>query len=93
MPGVVAAMCGGNVILSDKEGDPRLQDNLRRTCEINHIPVRAAEDASNSSCREKGGTVSRIMALSWGIFSPELLTLPPQDVILASDCFYDSKGI
>lgn len=33
-----------------------------------------------------------ILPISWGIFSPELLELQSQDVVLASDCFYDSKG-
>jgi hypothetical protein len=26
------------------------------------------------------------------MFSPNLIHLEPQDVILASDCFYDTKG-
>ena len=34
-----------------------------------------------------------IMGLTWGVFSPGLLELEPQDFILASDCFYDSKGM
>ena len=33
-----------------------------------------------------------IVGLTWGVFSPVLLNLGPQDIILASDCFYDSKG-
>lgn len=37
------------------------------------------------------GNVS-IVGLTWGVFSPVLLNLGPQDIILASDCFYDSKG-
>ena len=35
---------------------------------------------------------TKIVAISWGIFSPTVLQLEGQDVILASDCFYDSKS-
>ncbi len=89
----MAALCGANVILSDREGNPRLQDNLRQTCEINNVGVIGA--GASSSCSGKAavvGVVSRIMALSWGLFSKEMLELPSQDIILASDCFYDTKG-
>jgi predicted nicotinamide N-methyase len=94
VPGIVAAICGANVILSDREGNPRLQDNLRKTCEINNIPVVGRAQSSGSLPGVGGvrGVVSSIMALSWGVFSPEVLQLAPQDIILASDCFYDSKG-
>lgn len=33
-----------------------------------------------------------IIGISWGYISPQLLELPPQDYIIASDCFYDTKG-
>lgn len=91
VPGIVAAICGANVILSDREGNPRLQDNLRKTCEINNIAV--GPSGSPPGGVGARGVVSRIMPLTWGVFSPELLQLCPQDIILASDCFYDSKGI
>lgn len=92
VPGIVAAICGADVILSDREGNLRLQDNLRKTCEINNVPIGTNVRSLPGSAGERG-MVSRIMALSWGVFSPELLQLGPQDLILASDCFYDSKGI
>ena len=82
---MVAAKCGAKVILSDREGDPRLQENLRKSCEMNVIPIGLGNP--------KKGMVLRIMAISWGVFSPDLLELEPQDIILASDCFYDTKGI
>lgn len=103
IPGIVAAMCGAEVTLSDREGSPRLQDNLRRTCELNHIPMATGEEGGGvamgaDSSRGYGltskfGVVSKIMGLTWGIFSPSLLETPTQDIVLASDCFYDSKGI
>lgn len=34
-----------------------------------------------------------VIGLTWGVFSPFLINKsPPYDIILASDCFYDSKG-
>ena len=44
------------------------------------------------TCTINGVSGVEVMAISWGVFSPTLLQLEPQDVILASDCFYDSKG-
>lgn len=32
-----------------------------------------------------------VIGITWGLFSPELISLPPMDIILVSDCFYDSK--
>lgn len=90
VPGIVAALCGAHVILSDKEGNPRLQENLRETCRINKIPIGTACTSSSYQAR---GAVTGIMSLSWGVFSPEVLSLSKQDIVLASDCFYDSKGI
>ena len=62
---------------------------------MNQVPIGTCSSYSNGNdCSHcKGGVVSRIMALSWGVFGPELLSLPPQDIVLASDCFYDSKGM
>ena len=76
MPGVVAAKCGAHVILSDREGSPQLLQNLRSTCTINGLSEHDVD----------------ILAISWGIFSPTLLQLEAPDLILASDCFYNSKG-
>ena len=33
-----------------------------------------------------------VVCIEWGCFNDALLDLPPQDIVLASDCFYDSKG-
>ena len=76
VPGIVAAKCGAHVVLSDREDNPQLLQNLRSTCTINGL----GEDEVD------------ILALSWGIFSPALLQLETPDLILASDCFYNSKG-
>lgn len=50
------------------------------------------QNAIKRSCDLNGIEGMEITEVTWGLFSPTLLTLPPQDVIIASDCFYDSKG-
>ena len=48
-------------------------------------------DNLRHTCTINGVTGAKIVAISWGMFSPSVLQLDSQDVILASDCFYDSK--
>ena len=77
MPGITAAKVGAHLTtLTDRATSSRLTAALRQTCRLNSVP---------ESCVQ-------ILPLSWGVFSPQLLDLPPQDLLLASDCFYDSTG-
>lgn len=77
MPGITAAKLGAELTtLTDCGSSPRLLEALRRTCDLNQVPESRVQ----------------ILPLSWGVFSPQLLHLQPQDLILASDCFYDSAG-
>ena len=39
-----------------------------------------------------GQDLIKVVGISWGQFSPNLLRLPVADIILGSDCFYDTKG-
>ncbi|ESO84936.1 hypothetical protein LOTGIDRAFT_168192 [Lottia gigantea] len=73
LPGIMAAKCGADVILSDSARLLECQQNCRRTCldnNIKDIPV---------------------IGLTWGEFNPSLLELGNIDIILASDCFYETK--
>ncbi|KAG8446103.1 hypothetical protein GDO86_013827 [Hymenochirus boettgeri] len=73
LPGVVAAKCGAQVILSDCAEMPQCLENCRRSCEKNNVfgvPV---------------------IGLTWGEISPDLLDLPPIDIILGADVFYEPK--
>ena len=73
LPGIVAALCGAELHLSDSSHYPRCLDNSLHSCKANglhDIPVHG---------------------ITWGRFDPDLLTLPNLDLIIASDCFYDSK--
>jgi len=44
------------------------------------------------SCDENGLHDVKVIPLTWGCFTPSLISLPPQDIVLASDCLYDTKG-
>ncbi|XP_063816505.1 histone-arginine methyltransferase METTL23 isoform X2 [Pseudophryne corroboree] len=73
LPGVVAAKCGADVVLSDSAALPQCLENCHRSCAQNNlagIPV---------------------IGLTWGEISPDLLTLPPIDIVLGSDVFYEPK--
>lgn len=44
------------------------------------------------TCELNGLTNVKIIGLTWGVVSPNLININEYDYILASDCFYDSKG-
>ena len=44
------------------------------------------------SCVANGLSDVEVVGITWGRFSPDIIKLPALDVILASDCFYDTKG-
>ncbi|KAI4876917.1 hypothetical protein NFI96_030231 [Prochilodus magdalenae] len=73
LPGVVAAKCGAQVILSDSAELPLCLNNCKRSCEVNDV------------------TSVSVVGLTWGQVSPELLSLPPVDIILGSDVFYEPE--
>uniref|UniRef100_A0A8D0GT77 Histone-arginine methyltransferase METTL23 n=1 Tax=Sphenodon punctatus TaxID=8508 RepID=A0A8D0GT77_SPHPU len=73
LPGVVAAKCGAEVILSDSAELPQCLENCRRSCRMNSLPG------------------VQVTGLTWGQVSPALLALPPVDVILASDVFFEPQ--
>ena len=45
-----------------------------------------------ATCRLNGLADVKVFPLTWGIFTPEILGLTPPEIILASDCFYESQG-
>ena len=46
---------------------------------------------SRKSCEANNLKDVHVHSISWGRFDPDLLTLPKLDIIMASDCFYDTK--
>ncbi|XP_059163950.1 histone-arginine methyltransferase METTL23-like isoform X1 [Physella acuta] len=73
LPGIVAAKCGANVILSDSNSYPQCLDICRESAQLNDVPNVA------------------VVGITWGEVTSVLTDLPNIDVILSSDCFYDSK--
>ncbi|XP_028572869.2 histone-arginine methyltransferase METTL23 isoform X1 [Podarcis muralis] len=73
LPGIVAAKCGAEIILSDNAESPQCLDNCRRSCQMNNL----------------SGVY--VIGLTWGHVSPSLLALPPVDIILASDVFFEPE--
>ena len=74
LPGIVAAVIGGHVILSDASNLGNCLDNCYQSCLANNVQNEV-----------------KVIGLTWGQFDPGLITLCPIDIILGSDCFYDSK--
>ncbi|MEE6506850.1 hypothetical protein FKM82_007877 [Ascaphus truei] len=73
LPGVTAAKCGADVILSDSAETPQCLENCRRSCAANNI------------------VGVPVIGLTWGQISPDLLDLPPIDIIVGSDVFYEPE--
>lgn len=44
------------------------------------------------SCRANGQDLVKVVGITWGQFTPNLFKLVKPDIILGSDCFYDTKG-
>ncbi|XP_021571563.1 methyltransferase-like protein 23 isoform X1 [Carlito syrichta] len=74
LPGILAAKCGAEVILSDSSELPHCLEVCRQSCLMNDLPQ------------------VHIVGLTWGHVSRDLLALPPQDIILASDVFFEPEG-
>lgn len=73
LPGVVASLCGADVILTDKEEYPECLENCQRSCDAN------------------GQKSVKVIGITWGQFTPNIFKLPKADIIIGSDCFYDTK--
>ncbi|XP_022378993.1 methyltransferase-like protein 23 isoform X1 [Enhydra lutris kenyoni] len=73
LPGIMAAKCGAEVILSDSSELPHCLEICRQSCEMNDLPQ------------------VRVIGLTWGHVSQDLLALPSQDIILASDVFFEPE--
>ncbi|XP_021483419.1 histone-arginine methyltransferase METTL23 [Meriones unguiculatus] len=73
LPGILAAKCGAEVILSDSPEFPHCLDMCWQSCQMNNLPQ------------------VQVVGLTWGHISKDLLSLPPQDIILASDVFFEPE--
>uniref|UniRef100_H0V2P4 Major facilitator superfamily domain containing 11 n=1 Tax=Cavia porcellus TaxID=10141 RepID=H0V2P4_CAVPO len=75
LPGILAAKCGAEVILSDSSELPHCLEICRQSCWMNNLPQ------------------VDVIGLTWGHISQDLLAVPPQDIILASDVFFEPEGL
>lgn len=73
LPGILAAKCGAEVILSDSSELPHCLEICHQSCRMNNLPW------------------VHVVGLTWGHISQDLLALPPQDIILASDVFFEPE--
>ncbi|RWS04255.1 methyltransferase-like protein 23 isoform X1 [Dinothrombium tinctorium] len=78
LPGIVAAKIGANVTLTDTHKNPDCIDLCKRNLTLNGL--RFNDESENCV---------KVMHLTWGLFTKEVMELKPFDFIIASDCFYD----
>lgn len=74
LPGILAAKCGAQVLLSDNCILPKSLQHIRRSCAVNNL---------------RPGHDIEVIGLSWGLLLSSLWSLGHLDLILAADCFYD----
>ncbi|KAM7360151.1 histone-arginine methyltransferase METTL23 [Cochliomyia hominivorax] len=74
LPGILAAKCGAQVILSDNCILPKSLNHIRRSCTVNNL---------------QPGQDIEVKGLSWGLLLNSVFTIGPLDLIIAADCFYD----
>lgn len=96
LPGILAAACGASVLLTDDEEADLVLRNVKVSLMTNNPATWTLRTAENESIDRVFLSSSKVLPLSWGSFSPQLLlefannTWP--DLIIAADCFYDNKS-
>ncbi|XP_028149578.1 histone-arginine methyltransferase METTL23 [Diabrotica virgifera virgifera] len=74
LPGIVAAKCGADVILTESATLPKSLSHTRRSCQVNNLVVNQH---------------IKVIGLTWGLFLGNLDLLGPLDYIIGSDCFFE----
>ena len=74
LAGLTAAAVGARVTLTDRADAQQVLANAAAAAARNGL--------SEARCR--------VLPLTWGDFTPQLVALPPQDVLLGADVLYDS---
>ena len=49
-------------------------------------------EQARQSCTANELDDVEVIGITWGIYNPAILNLSAIDIILGSDCFYDTKG-
>ena len=47
---------------------------------------------AKQSCMANKLNDVEVIGITWGLYNPALLNLTPVDIVLGSDCFYDTTG-
>lgn len=76
LPGILAAKYRARVILSDHCILPKSLQHLKKCCLANNLVP---------------GSDIKVIGLSWGLLLSSLYKLPPIDLIISADCFYDPR--
>ncbi|XP_075146641.1 histone-arginine methyltransferase METTL23 [Haematobia irritans] len=74
LPGILAAKCGAQVLLSDRQISDKSLQHIKRSCTVNNL---------------RPGQDIEVIGLSWGLLLNSLWSLGHLDLIIAADCFYD----
>ncbi|KAH8363164.1 hypothetical protein KR084_006298 [Drosophila pseudotakahashii] len=74
LPGILAAKCRAQVVLTDNCILPKSLAHIRKSCLANQL---------------QPGVDIDVVGLSWGLLLNSVFRLPPLDLIIAADCFYD----
>lgn len=88
LPGLIAAVCGAEVVLTDKEDAHEILENAKSNWLSNNPVYVYQQDGSFKPSFLK---VS-ILGFTWGHFSPDIMDLNP-DFVLGADCFYDNSEV
>mmetsp|Transcript_17284 Transcript_17284/g.19270 ORF Transcript_17284/g.19270 Transcript_17284/m.19270 type:complete len:261 (-) Transcript_17284:6-788(-) len=86
LPGMVAAVCGAKVVLTDKEEAPHILQNM----ELNKHSNNPVSIQQGNETLQKFLDV-QICPFTWSHFTRRIVSLAPQDIVLGADCFYDNK--
>lgn len=74
LPGILAAKCGAQVVLTDNCILPKSLAHIRKSCLANQL---------------QPGVDIDVVGLSWSLLLNSVFRLPALDLIIAADCFYD----
>jgi predicted nicotinamide N-methyase len=96
LPGIVAALIGAHVILTDCNELPAVLSLVRQQCQRNSFFVAPSDVsvATATSSSSISGIPVRVQGLTWGEFSSSTLALADEkiDLIIGADIFYDDHG-
>ncbi len=91
LAGLVAASVGARVLLTDRADAQQARPSriMPRSSRLS-CAAQVLDNAEAAVARNGLGSSCSVAPLTWGDFSPRLVALPAQDVLLGADVLYDS---